>query len=511
MAAKRIKQQGAILIIMLVILIIGFAAILVNSLSLSRVKNTRNENTTAVLAQAKDALIGFAVTYGDTHSNSVHGFLPCPDTDGNNGLQMEGSEETGGGSTCAPSNPGNIDVSVIGRLPWKTLGLATLRDGDGECLWYVVSGTYKDNPKTGMMNWDTNGQLQAYGPDGTLLANQVVAVIIAPGAAQSGQNRSDPSTPPVAPVCGGNYTVVNYLDNDTVHSINNTDIATGKFIQGTGSGNINDRFVYITRADIWNAVQKRTDFDPTNPNNPLKLLTRQVARCISGYGHYNLGWPTGSGWSAGSSSKALPWPAPLKLGTNQLSDYAVNANYTDSVSPIYTGNPLYAGPPLYAGRVPYNVATSKSASNNSLGSDLMTSTGSCRLIGPSGANAEPWTSNTLDPWWNNWKDHLFYALSNDYRPRVSTNQDCSGYPCLQINSSFTQYAAVVLLAGPRLSGQARTDKSVVTDYLESANGTNFAATSPPANGGENYITGASSPTFNDTMCYINMSLGVTCP
>jgi type II secretory pathway pseudopilin PulG len=500
MAAKRIKQQGAILIIMLVILIIGFAAILVNSLSLSRVKNTRNENTTAVLAQAKDALIGFAVTYGDTHSNSVHGFLPCPDTDGNNGLQMEGSEETGGGSTCAPSNPGNIDVSVIGRLPWKTLGLTTLRDGDGECLWYVVSGTYKDNPKTGMMNWDTNGQLQTYGPDGTLLANQVVAVIIAPGAAQSGQNRSDPSTPPVAPVCGGNYTTANYLDNDTVYTINNSDVATGKFIRGTSGGSVNDQFVYITRADIWNAVQKRTDFKSTDPDiNPLRMLTKQVAKCISGFGHFNPGYPYAGGWNAGgSSSKALPWPAPLQLGTNQLNDYAVNANYTDSSSA------------LYAGRVPYNVATSKGLTNNTLGPDLMTSTGSCKDLNLLGlpSSSQPWTSNTLDPWWNNWKDHLFYALSNDYRPRVSNNQDCSGYACLQINSS-NHYAAVILLAGPRLSAlnQTRTDKSVVTHYLESPNGTNFAG----ASGGENYITGASTSTFNDTMCYINMSLGVTCP
>jgi hypothetical protein len=477
MAAKRIKQQGAILIIMLVILVIGFTAILVHSLSLSKVKNTRNENTTAVLAKAKDALIGFAVTYGDTHSGQVHGYLPCPDSDGSNG---EGSSSV---SSC-----GGKDIPQIGRLPWRTLGLSTLRDGDGECLWYAVSGTYKDITKTDMMNWDTNGQLQAYSPDGTLLANQVVAVIIAPGAAQSGQDRSGSG----APVCGGNYTVANYLDNDTVHSIDNTDIATGKFIQGTGGGNVNDQMVFVTRDDIWNAVQKRTDFKSTDPTiNPLRKLTKQVARCISGYGHYNSGWPTGSGWSAGSSSKALPWPAPLVL-----SDYSDNAQYDDSSSA------------LYAGRVPYSVDTSKSLSNNLLGSNLMTSTGSCKDIGPSGANSEPWTSNTLDPWWNNWKDHLFYALSEDFKPRVSNNQDCSGYACLQING-FNHYAAVVLLAGPRLSAlnQTRTDKSVVTHYLESANGTNFAG----ADGGENYITGASTSTFNDTMCYINMSLGVTCP
>jgi type II secretory pathway pseudopilin PulG len=245
---RRGKQRGAVLMVMLVIMIVGIAAILVNSLSSTTLKNARQENTAAALAQAKDALIGFAITYGDTHSGQVHGYLPCPDNAGGN---PEGSAEP----SC-----GSKDISVIGRLPWRTLDLSTLRDGDGECLWYAVSGTYKNNPNTDLMNWDTNGQLQAFAPDGTLLTqpdNQVVAVIFAPGAAQSGQDRSGTT----APVCGGNYTAANYLDNDTVHSINNANIATGKFIQGTSSGSVNDQMLFITRQDIWNAIKKRNDFN----------------------------------------------------------------------------------------------------------------------------------------------------------------------------------------------------------------------------------------------------------
>ena len=190
------KQHGAVLMIMLVIMIVGIAAILVNSLSSATLKNARQKNTAAALAQAKDALIGFAITYRDTHTISpqANGYLPCPDIAG--GL-TEGSAEL----SC-----GLQDVSVIGRLPWATLDLSILRDGDGECLWYAVSGTYKDNPKTGLMNWDTNGQFQAYAPDGTtLLSNQVVAVIFAPGAPQSGQDRSHTT----APVCGG---IIRQLD-----------------------------------------------------------------------------------------------------------------------------------------------------------------------------------------------------------------------------------------------------------------------------------------------------------
>jgi hypothetical protein len=243
------KQRGVALMIMLVILVVGIAAVLVNSLTSSRVKIVRQETTAAALAQAKDALIGHAVTYLDTHttpSPQVFGYLPCPDI-------------SSGSEGVAVSSCGSPDVNAIGRLPWATLDLSALRDGAGECLWYAVSGTYKSAQKTSLMNWDTNGQFQAYTPDGTLLTqpdNQVVAVIFAPGAAQSGQDRSGTTFP----VCGGNYTATNYLDSDTVHHINNWDVVTGKFIQGTSGGTVNDQMLFITRQDIWNAIKKRNDF-----------------------------------------------------------------------------------------------------------------------------------------------------------------------------------------------------------------------------------------------------------
>jgi type II secretory pathway pseudopilin PulG len=275
------KQRGAALLIMLVMLVIGIAAVLVNSLTSSTVNTARQEKTAAALAQAKDALIGYAVTYGDTHSGQVHGYLPCPDNAGGN---PEGSAEP---------NCGTQDVSVIGRLPWATLDLPTLRDGNGECLWYAVSGTYKNMPKTGLMNWDTNGQFQAFASDSTLITtdsgNQVVAVIFAPGAAQTGQDRSGTT----APVCGGNYTAANYLDSGTVNSIsfNNTDIATGKFIQGASGGVINDQMVFITRQDIWNAIQKRNDFQSTSPNNVLYNMAQAAAACLASAGSPTLSFP----------------------------------------------------------------------------------------------------------------------------------------------------------------------------------------------------------------------------
>ncbi len=179
------------------------------------------------------------------------GYLPCPDYGGGN---PEGSAEP----IC-----GSQDVSVIGRLPWVTLDVSTLRDGDGECLWYAVSGTYKNNPKTGLMNWDTNGQFQVYSPDGTQLCQSG-------GCGYFRSRRDSVRTEPLAgrhradlrrELYGEQLSGQRHRDT----SINNADVATGKFIQGTSGGSVNDQMVFITRQDIWNAIQKRTDFQPTNP------------------------------------------------------------------------------------------------------------------------------------------------------------------------------------------------------------------------------------------------------
>ena len=126
------QQRGIALLLVLsllgllaVVLVIGFTG------DLTR-QNKRQQQTADALARAKDALIGYAANYRDDHPDQVFGYLPCPDM---NGIAGEGI-----------ANPacGTEDVTVIGRLPWKSLELPPLRDGDGECLWYAVSGNFKN-------------------------------------------------------------------------------------------------------------------------------------------------------------------------------------------------------------------------------------------------------------------------------------------------------------------------------------------------------------------------------
>lgn len=472
---KSRRQRGAALMVMLIILVLGLTTLLVKSLSTADISNERQAKTAAALAQAKEALIGYAITYGDTHPGEVHGYLPCPDIDGSSG---EGSSKS---PTCGLQN-----VSQIGRLPWRTLNLAPLRDGDSECLWYAVSGTYKSNPKTGLMNWDTNGQLQAYAADGSRLDsndNQVIAVILAPGSTQDGQDRSGSG----APTCGGNYTASAYLDNDTAHSIDNADVAAGKFIQGERDGLVNDRMIFITRQELWAAMQKRSDFI-----NTLKLLTQRTAECLADYGKNN----------PAPDKKGLPWPAPLAL-----SDYAVNINYDDDND-------------LYSGRVPYRVNKSKSDSNNTMSGvllmpslDIFGNPVDNNLNCPRENDAAVLTElERLYPWWKNWKDHLFYALSGEYRPRNNDTNPCGN--CVAINGGG-EYAAVVMLAGSGLAGQARAsvtttnaERGDLIKYLEGDNAINF----PSATGNENYQTAPASAAFNDVLYCINTDLSViACP
>lgn len=271
------KQRGVILMVMLVLLVVGSSAFLVNAMSNSSAQMERKTLTNQTLAKAKNALISYAITYADKNSN-VNGFLPCPDIDG---TPAEGSAK----GTCGGKN-----ISAIGKFPWKTLGVEPPKDSSGECLWYAVSGTYKNNPDTDFMNWDNNGLFQVMAANGTSFLtgattdNQAVAVIIAPDASLNTQNRT--STP--GTTCGGNYTSSHYLETDTVHSINNATVSTtasvvsqfitGPVVDSSNNTIVNDHIIYISKNDIFNAIKKRKDF-----SSSVAALMNEAVSCLSAY------------------------------------------------------------------------------------------------------------------------------------------------------------------------------------------------------------------------------------
>ena len=464
------KQQGVALLIMITLLASAIATVTINALNNDNSQISRDQITTAALAQAKEALIGYAITYGDTHAAQVHGYLPCPDQAGGN---PEGSAEP----TC-----GSQDVSQLGRLPWRTLDLGALRGGDGECLWYAVSGNYKNNPKTGLMNWDTNGLLKVYAADGaTLLTppdNQAVAVIFSPGMASSGQSRSGSA----APICGGNYIASNYLDVTGIFNnavVSGTANATTQFRMG--DGRTGDHMVFITKQDIWNTLQKRNNFLAT-----LDAMTLKTAECIASFGTKNK-----INGVADLTNMSLPWPAPLAL-----SDYADNVSYDDSVN-------------LFSGRVPYKVNNSRTSTGNTIANDFLLTNGICNagVCINNCPNPADW-ANLYYPWWNNWKDHLFYGIAQTYQPDNNPTPPCGN--CLSVNGTG-KYAAVVIFANQKLSSQIRasnvTDpqRGIASNYLEGNNALNIAG---PSAGIEDYKVNAAGSTFNDILYCIRQNLSV---
>jgi hypothetical protein len=187
-------QSGAALILFVTLLVLGATSLFLFQINADKFQIKAQKQTARVLAQAKEALLGFALTYAETHHGEKSGYLPCPDKDG------DGSAD----SPCSTTA-----YSVIGRFPWRTLGLPLLRDGSGECLWYAVSGTYKDNPKQ-ILTKTTAGLFIVKNINGdNLTAEPIIAIIFAPSKLLDGQStRAKDNT-----FCGDNIEITDYLDS----------------------------------------------------------------------------------------------------------------------------------------------------------------------------------------------------------------------------------------------------------------------------------------------------------
>jgi hypothetical protein len=241
-----------------------------------------------------------------------------------------------------------------------------------------------------------------------------------------------------------------------------------------------DRMVFITKQDIWNAMQRRKDFLAK-----LNTLTQKTAECIASFGTKNK-----INGVQDTANKSLPWPA--LLSPSNSNDYSINTNYNDIAD-------------TFSGRVPYRVNTSRSSgtTGNSIPSPYY-------LLQADGANCPAgWAS--IYPWWDNWKDHLFYAISEMYKPDNVATTDCTSDHCVSVNDSG-HYAAVVIFAGKKLSGQTRassvtdSQRGISSRYLEGSNATNIANSN--TNGNEDYQMSTTSNTFNDIVYCIKQDLSV---
>ena len=274
------RQRGAALLIFSIIIVMAALAYLVSSLAPDLSEARRERKSQEALAQAREALIGYALRYRDDQvakdlnsdgddDRVMYGYLPLPDLGSsrnqNIGCGQEGCDANT--FTGIAFDVNGIGPSVIGRLPWRTLGIEPLRDGRGECLWLIVSSLHSriqrsaPPPVLPPMNWDTLGQLDIFVANGgpaliSALANaheRPVAIVFSPGPPLPGQNRGDLGGNDVTQ-CGGNYEAKNYLDPTTATAL----VDVTNYLAG-------DK----------NASGTTGDSDPSNdPDTPKKFSTQ---------------------------------------------------------------------------------------------------------------------------------------------------------------------------------------------------------------------------------------------
>lgn len=259
----RSRQSGVALLALVALLSLWGMYLLLGQLNVGQLRMVHQREASLALAEARDALIGDAI--GQPLLADA-GYLRLPDLGFRAGRLSEGE------SALTFAGDGK-DLSVIGKFPWQTLRTAALRDAQGECLWYVVSGRFKNDAwKTDPLNWDTQGQIDVVNEAGSPLANDVAALLVAPGPALDGQQRRLAETAYAA--CGGNYDARNYLDpfmaaNALAGQVNYFAGSTNNRV-APNSGNkafvvastdhYNDRFLYVTVDDIFNRLILRSDF-----------------------------------------------------------------------------------------------------------------------------------------------------------------------------------------------------------------------------------------------------------
>jgi hypothetical protein len=215
------------------------------NLTSAGITNDREERSMNALRKAKAALIAYAASEQWQLYKSLSdvppvayfqpGALPCPDQDDD------------GDADCIGSNT----ASMIGRVPFKTLGIDDLRDASGERLWYALSHDFRKmrcltSPATGCtrINSDTQGQLTV---TGTAPATQVVAIVFAPGAALDLRASGGPLQDRVA----GHNDPVNYLEEANLTNSVNYVFAS----KAPSTEAFNDRVLVITQAELMAAVE----------------------------------------------------------------------------------------------------------------------------------------------------------------------------------------------------------------------------------------------------------------
>ncbi len=482
-------QQGAALMVMLVIMVVGVAAVLVSSLNSSALNNSRQQNTSYALAQAKDALIGRAAS-----DANLPGSLPCPDAI-TNIVNASGVPSNIPNDGIADLLVGNDCPSYIGRLPWKTLGLSEQGDGQSESLWYALSPNFRDD-NSNHINSDTQGTLNV---TGTQTANQLVALIFSAGKPLATQTRSSTATafcPTTNSILSFSLCANNYLEGSNANLSTaltpNSSYQAGNFDNSV----INDQLLFITRAQLMQPVELR--------------IAREAKSCLDNYAtvmgnRYPWAVPVQNWYLLGENNTRfgrIPYRKPLN--DNKIKDFLAALDSLQSqvnicITNNNNGNALEnAGktledaakalrnaqsPPLSTAVTQPGKQAGDQAQNNNMcdtinnnpSNNIVQTNLNATLAALASELANQIATNNSDQtvrcdalfqssYWQDWKDLVFYQVDSAYRPGGG-----GGSAGIQINATGNHRAAVLVARAVLPPKTLPRQRTVLSDYLEMPN------------------------------------------
>lgn len=291
------RQQGSVLIIMVLILIVGVAAVMLDSIGVVRSRPVEPDPVTKQgLVTAKEGLLAWASMRGSIGGGSIPpGQLPYPDR-ASDGL-YDGRSDCPNGQVPSP-------IFRIGKLPVAgedtncqgldigspdmNRAILDSRDSAQETIWYAVSENMVINANSGdtppISSTDlmatTSGWLTVCDQNGRMLSNQVAFVVIAPGARLPGQNRPPQPTNVTPALAPQNFLDAFPLPAAGEPSCNNpaerNSDANEVFVVNNGlSTQFNDQLLYATKGEL---LTKLTE-----------AVAKQVANSLKQYASAHVG------------------------------------------------------------------------------------------------------------------------------------------------------------------------------------------------------------------------------
>lgn len=274
---------------MLTVFIMGIAWFTVGALGKAAPGTVEREvQTGKTLSAAKQALLAYVAQHAARDTTTVPGQLPCPES-------------------LLLTNPGYASSScgngaVVGRLPWRTLGIDEMRDGYGEPLWYALSAGFREAP----VNFSSVGQLSYNGA-----ANAAVAVIIAPGPALNAGGCNTTNQLAVANRYTAPLVPANFLECGN---------ASGSYADATSTWN-NDRVITITAAEWADAIAPAV----------ADRLQREVAVALRNWDALEFA-ATGRSWGVTHGLEYLPYASDW--GNPTTTDYCGNQDTLSGLIPL---------------------------------------------------------------------------------------------------------------------------------------------------------------------------------